>query len=88
MAGQHREVRDRGRGVVGVDRREHHSGSPVEFVVIQVAVRIVLAQQGEYPVPVFVAGQSPRRRRSRISAHGRFRTSDQAQAWRATTAVP
>jgi hypothetical protein len=59
-AGDLRQVRDRGGRLVQVPRAEHDADPAVQLVQAELTLRIVLAEQGDQPLPVGVTGQRPR----------------------------
>jgi len=52
LVGPHRQAGDGGGGLVGVHRPQHDRGPAVQFGVVQVAARVVLAEESDNPVPV------------------------------------
>jgi hypothetical protein len=71
------QVPDRRGHLVGEFRRQHDAHSPVQLGRVQTALRVVLAQQANDPLPVGLARLAPRPARHRYRAAGS-----------ATTAVP
>jgi hypothetical protein len=53
-------------GLIGVRGRQHQAGPAIELGIVEVAERIVLAQQTEQPLSIRVAG--PRMGSARASA--------------------
>jgi hypothetical protein len=46
--------------LIGVRGRKNQPGPAIEFRIVQVAARVMLAQQTEQPFPVRIAGRSVR----------------------------
>ncbi|HEX9527431.1 MAG TPA: hypothetical protein VF951_08030, partial [Streptosporangiaceae bacterium] len=96
LVGPHRQAGDGGGGLVGVHRPQHDRGPAVQFGVVQVAARVVLAEESDNPVPVrspavaAAPGRLARGRAARgsVTVHGTVPRPAQAPAGRATTAIP
>jgi hypothetical protein len=75
-----RKIRDRGGRLIDVLRAEHQAHPAVQLVELELSQRVVLAEQGDQPLAVGVAGLRPR-------AAGRG-TGHRYAVGRTTTAVP